>query len=132
MPAIWPRLEGAGLTTMETCGGTPRVILGSPVAGIAKDESIDGTPATEEIKRRDRGAPEFSTLPRKFKAAITGQPDVAHEVHDVAFVGVHHPDHGPGFDVWVGGGLSTNPMIGQRLGAWVPVGEVPEVWAGVV
>ena len=43
-----------------------------------------------------------------------------------------HPEHGPGFDLWVGGGLSTNPMLGQRLGAWVPLEEVPEVWHGVV
>jgi sulfite reductase (ferredoxin) len=45
---------------------------------------------------------------------------------------VIHPDHGPGFDLWVGGGLSTNPMLAQRLGVWVPLHEVPEVWLGVV
>ncbi len=55
-----------------------------------------------------------------------------HEVNDVAFVGVEHPEHGPGFDLWVGGGLSTNPMLGQRVGAWVPLDEVPDVWEGVV
>jgi sulfite reductase (ferredoxin) len=53
--------------------------------------------------------------------------DVAHEINDIAFVGVNHPEHGPGFDLWVGGGLSTNPKIGQRLGAWVPLDEVPDV-----
>jgi sulfite reductase (ferredoxin) len=132
VPAIWQRLEAVGLTTAEACGDTPRVILGSPLAGISADEVIDGTPAIEEIRRRYVGDPAFSNLPRKFKTAISGLPDVAHEVHDVAFVGVEHPSHGPGFDVWVGGGLSTNPKIGQRLGAWVPRDEVPEVWAGVV
>jgi len=132
MPTIWEKLEAAGLTTMEACGDCPRVILSSPVAGIAADEVIDPTPAIEEIKRRYIGAPEFSNLPRKFKSAITGLQDVAHEVHDIAFVGVQHPEYGPGFDLWVGGGLSTNPMIGQRLGAWVPLDEVPDVWAGVV
>jgi sulfite reductase (ferredoxin) len=132
MPAIWGKLEAAGMTTMEACGDSPRVILGSPVAGISTDEVIDGTPAIEEIKRRYVGNREFSNLPRKFKTAISGLPDVAHEIHDVAFVGVVHPEHGPGFDVWVGGGLSTNPMIGQRLGAWVPLGEVPDVWAGII
>jgi sulfite reductase (ferredoxin) len=132
MPTIWAALEDAGLTTMEACGDSPRVILGSPVAGIAEDEIIDGTPAIQEIKRRYIGDKEFSNLPRKFKTAVSGLPDVAHEVHDVAFVGVDHPEHGPGFDVWVGGGLSTNPMIGQRLGAWVPLEEVADVWAGVV
>jgi sulfite reductase (ferredoxin) len=132
MPTIWAALENAGLTTMEACGDSPRVILGSPVAGIAEDEIIDGTPAIQEIKRRYIGDKDFSNLPRKFKTAVSGLPDVAHEVHDVAFVGVAHPEHGPGFDVWVGGGLSTNPMIGQRLGAWVPLEEVADVWAGVV
>ena len=134
VPAIWERLEAVGLSTMEACGDTPRVILGSPVAGVAADEILDGTAAVEEITRRFIGDKAFSNLPRKFKTAISGSPllDVAHEINDVSFVGVVHPEHGPGFDVWVGGGLSTNPMLAQRLGAWVPLGEVAEVWAGVV
>jgi sulfite reductase (ferredoxin) len=134
VPEIWRRIEAVGLSTTEACGDTPRVVLGSPVAGIAADEIVDGTPAIQEIQRRFIGAPEFSNLPRKFKTAISGSPlqDVEHEVNDVSFVGVVHPEHGPGFDLWVGGGLSTNPMLAQRLGAWVPLGEVADVWAGVV
>jgi sulfite reductase (ferredoxin) len=134
MPEIWRRLESVGLSTTEACGDTPRVILGSPVAGIAADEIIDGTPAIDEIHRRVVGNKAYSNLPRKFKTAVSGSPqlDVAHEINDVAFVGVHHPDHGPGFDVWVGGGLSTNPKIGVRLGAWVPLEEIPDVHEGIV
>ena len=134
VPEIWSRLEAVGLTTAEACGDTPRVILGSPVAGIAADEVIDGTPAVREILAKYIGSPEFSNLPRKFKTAISGSPslDVAHEVNDVSFVGVQHPEHGPGFDVWVGGGLSTNPMFAQRLGVWVALEDVPDVWKGVV
>ena len=134
VPTIWEKLSAVGLDTMEACGDTPRVILGSPVAGIAADEIVDGTPAIDEIKRRWVGTKEFSNLPRKFKSAISGSPalDVAHEINDISFVGVDHPDHGPGFDLWVGGGLSTNPMLAVRLGAWVPLAEVPEVWAGVI
>ncbi|MDX2847435.1 MULTISPECIES: nitrite/sulfite reductase [Streptomycetaceae] len=131
---IWRRLEAVGLSTTEACGDTPRVILGSPVAGIAEDEIVDGTWAVDEAHRRIVGNKEFSNLPRKFKSAISGSPllDVAHEINDVAFVGVRHPEHGPGFDVWVGGGLSTNPKIGVRLGAWVPLEEVPDVFEGVI
>ena len=132
VPAIWAKLEGLGLSTTEACGDTPRVILGSPVAGIAAGEGVDPEPAIRAILDRYIGSPEFSNLPRKFKTAISWQQDVAHEVNDVSFVGVVHPEHGPGFDVWVGGGLSTNPKIAQRLGAWVPLDEVPEVWAAVV
>ena len=133
VPAIWERLEAAGLTTIEACGDSPRPFLGSPVAGIAKDEIIDGTAALEEIKRRALNNPEFSNLPRKFKTALTGHPshDTAPEVNDVSFVGSVHPEHGPGFDVWVGGGLSTNPMLAQKLGVWVPLDEVADIWEGV-
>ncbi|MEV7884664.1 nitrite/sulfite reductase [Streptomyces sp. NPDC002817] len=134
VPEIWNRLEAVGLSTTEACGDCPRVVIGSPVAGIAEDEIIDGTWAIDEIHERYIGSKEFSNLPRKFKTAISGSPllDVVHEINDVAFVGVEHPEHGPGFDVWVGGGLSTNPKLGVRLGAWVPLEEVPDVWAGVI
>lgn len=132
MPAIWERLESVGLLTTEACGDTPRVILGSPVAGISADEEIDPTPAIREILDRYIGSPEFSNLPRKFKTAISWQQDIAHEINDVSFIGSVHPEHGPGFDVWVGGGLSTNPKIAQRLGTWVSVDEIPEVWAGII
>ncbi len=133
VPAIWDRLEAVDLTTAEACGDTPRVILGSPVAGIAADEIVDGTPAIQEIHRRYIGDPAFSNLPRKYKTAISGSPiqDVAHEVNDVSFVGVRGYDGRPGFDLWVGGGLSTNPMLAVRLGAFVPLEDVPVVWAGV-
>jgi sulfite reductase (ferredoxin) len=131
VPEIWQRLEAVGLQTTEACGDTPRVVLGSPLAGESLDEVIDGTPAIEEIVRRYIGKPEYANLPRKYKTAISGLQDVCHEVNDVAFVGVNHPEHGPGFDLWVGGGLSTNPMLGQRVGAWVPLAEVPDVWEGV-
>jgi sulfite reductase (ferredoxin) len=132
MPEIWRRLDEVGLQTTEACGDCPRVVLGSPLAGESLDEVIDGTPAIDEIVKRYIGKKEYSNLPRKFKTAISGLQDVVHEVNDVAFIGVNHPEHGPGFDLWVGGGLSTNPMLGQRVGAWVPLDEVPDVWEGVV
>lgn len=134
VPEIWNRLEGVGLSTVTACGDTPRVMIGSPVAGIAEDEIIDGTPALEEMKRRVLNNPAYSNLPRKFKTAISGSPvlDVVHEINDVAFVGVVHPEHGPGFDLWVGGGLSTNPKLGVRLNAWVPIEDVPDVYEGVI
>ncbi len=134
VPEIWRRLEDVDLSSTEACGDTPRVVLGSPVAGVAADEIIDGTPAVEAIVERVVGDPQFANLPRKFKSAVSGSPrqDVAHEINDVSFVGVLHPERGPGFDVWVGGGLSTNPMLAQRLGAWVPLDEVADVFVGII
>ncbi|UYK41655.1 nitrite/sulfite reductase [Microbacterium terricola] len=133
MPEIWRRLEAVGLGTTEACGDVPRVILGSPVAGISADELIDPTPQIDEITERFIGDPSLANLPRKFKSAITGHPsqDVVHEINDVAFVAIDHPAHGVGYDLWVGGGLSTTPRLGERLGAFVPAERVAEVWHGV-
>ena len=131
VPEIWRRLDEVGLQTTEACGDCPRVVLGSPLAGESLDEVIDPTWAVDEIVRRYIGKPEYADLPRKYKTAISGLQDVAHEINDIAFIGVNHPEHGPGLDLWVGGGLSTNPMLAQRLGVWVPLQEVPEVWEAV-
>ncbi|RLK46560.1 nitrite/sulfite reductase [Microbacterium telephonicum] len=133
MPEIWRRLEAVGLGTTEACGDVPRVILGSPVAGISVDELIDPTPQIEQIQSRFIGDPTLSNLPRKFKSAITGHPshDVVHEINDVAFVAVEHPELGVGYDLWVGGGLSTTPRLGERLGTFVSPDRVSEVWHGV-
>ncbi|MEU8260160.1 nitrite/sulfite reductase [Micromonospora sp. NPDC048999] len=132
VPEIWRRLEEVGLQTTEACGDCPRIVLGSPVAGVARDEVVDPTPAIDEIVRRYVGDKSFSNLPRKFKTSISWLVDTPYEANDIAFLGVEHPEHGPGFDLWVGGGLSTNPMLAKRLGVWVPLHEVPDVWAGVV
>src|ERR1700754_2755926 len=132
MPEIWRRLEAVGLETTEACGDCPRVVLGSPVAGVATTEVIDPTPAIDEITDRYAGAPRYSNLPRKFKTSISWLVDTPYEVNDVSFIGVQHPEHGPGFDLWVGGGLSTNPRLAERLGVWVPLNEIPDVWEAVV
>lgn len=133
VPEMWEALEAVGLSTTEACGDSPRNMLGCPVAGIDGDEVIDATPALMETHRRYVGDPAFSNLPRKYKTAISGCSALCttHEINDVSFVGVSGPDSEPGFDLWAGGGLSTNPMLAKRLGAFVRPEQVPEVWAGV-
>ncbi len=133
VPAIWNELEAVGLSTTEACGDTPRTMLGCPVAGIDAGELVDATPHLLATERRFVGDPAFSNLPRKFKTAMSGcaAQCTAHEINDVSFVGVLGPDGTPGFDLWVGGGLSTNPKLAVRLGTFVTPAQVPQVWAGV-
>ena len=109
------------------------MILGSPVAGVAETEVIDPTEAIHEINARFVGDPSLANLPRKFKSSISWLPDTPYESNDIALVGVIHPDHGPGFDLWVGGGLSTNPRLaggsacGCRCpgpGLWLPCAQL--------
>jgi sulfite reductase (ferredoxin) len=135
VPIVWDRLAEVGLSSVQACGDVPRNILGCPVAGIDAAEVLDATRALRATEAVAAGNPEFANLPRKYKSAISGCAVhcVPHEVNDVSFVGVPSPWPGgePGFDLWVGGGLSTNPMLAQRLGAFVTPDRVPAVWAGV-
>ena len=134
VPAIWRILEAVGLETTEACGDTPRVIMGCPLAGLDADELIDATPEIAAISDKFIGDPSLSNLPRKFKSSISGcaAQCTHHEINDIAFAAVRHPETGEvGYDLWVGGGLSTNPMIAKRLGAFVRPDQVPEVWKAV-
>ncbi|MGH2810227.1 MAG: nitrite/sulfite reductase, partial [Actinomycetota bacterium] len=72
MPRIWDAIESVGLTTCEACGDTPRNMIGCPLAGVDKDEIIDGTPYLMAAHKRFVGDPAFSNLPRKFKTSIAG------------------------------------------------------------
>ena len=134
MPAIWRRLESVGLTTAMACGDAPRALIGCPVAGRDADEIVDASEVTQAVAKRAVGNPEYANLPRKFKTSISGcarqcaQP----EVNDVAFVGVHGPGGEAGFDLWVGGGLGSNPHFAQRLGVFVAPDRVPDAWEAVV
>jgi sulfite reductase (ferredoxin) len=133
VPTIWQKLDAVGLSTLEACGDCPRVMLGCPLEGVAHDSVLDAGPALRAIVEKYLGDPAFSNLPRKYKTSVSGcaRHCTNHEINDCAFVGVIGPDGTPGFDLWVGGGLSTNPRFAERLGVFVRAEEVPEVWAGV-
>ena len=134
VPEIWQRLEAVGLMTTDACGDAPRVIVGCPLAGVDGAEFLDATGAIREVTAKYIGDPVFANLPRKFKTSISGCAVhcTNHEINDIAFVGVTHPELGVGYDLWVGGGLSTNPKLGLRLGAFVEPSRVSEVWEGVI
>ncbi|MEU8123463.1 nitrite/sulfite reductase [Spirillospora sp. NPDC049024] len=133
VPAIWEALEAVGLHTTEACGDVPRVIIGCPLAGIAADEVIDATRDLREIHDKYIGSPEFSNLPRKYKTAMSGCTShcTVHEINDIAFVGVVNEAGETGYQVFVGGGLSTNPMFAQSLGVFVKPEQTSVVWHAV-
>jgi sulfite reductase (ferredoxin) len=133
VPTIWEKLEAVGLSTTEACGDTPRVMLGCPLEGVSETSVIDARETLADLVKTYVGDPRFSNLPRKFKTSVSGCADhcTNHEINDVSFVGVIGPDGSAGYDVWVGGGLSTNPMFAQRLGVFARPDQVAAVWEGV-
>ena len=133
VPAIWSELEAVGLSTTEACGDTPRNLLGCPLAGIDASEIVDASEVLSEANAALVGDPAFSNLPRKFKISISGCAHQCgqHEINDIGLVGAVGPDGTAGYDVWVGGGLSTNPMFAQRLGTFVVPDQVVPVVLGI-
>lgn len=131
VPEIWRRLEAVGLTTTEACGDTPRGMLNCPLAGILEDEVLDASDVMAETVAKYVGSPEFSNLPRKWKTSMSGCVDhcTEPEIDDISFVGVVNDDGEAGYDLWVGGGLSTNPMFAKRIGVFVRPDQVTDVWA---
>jgi sulfite reductase (ferredoxin) len=134
IPEIWERLESVGLQTVDACGDTPRNILGCPLAGVDADEVIDGTPYVVQLNELIVNNHElFSNLPRKYKPSVTGcrHQCAVHEANDVSFVGNQLDDGSVGFDLWVGGGLSSTPRFAERLGVFVTPEQVEDVFVGV-
>src|ERR1700730_3148773 len=104
----------------------------STTAGIDASEYLDATPYVLAVSRRLTGTKEFSNLPRKYKISITGCTHRcgADELNDIGAV-AHRVDGQVGFDVLVGGGLSTTPYMGQSLGALVLPGELEQVCVAI-
>lgn len=133
MPEIWDMIEGVGLSTTEACGDTPRNFLGCPLAGIDANEILDATPQIMASHLRLVGNPEFSNLPRKYKISISGCAAgcAQHDINDLSLLGARDASGAAGFDLWVGGGLGTNPHFAQRLNAFVRPDQVEDVVVGV-
>lgn len=120
VPEVFSKLAAVGVTTSGACGDDTRNITACPVAGIDKNEIIDGTPVLMAVNKHMTDNREFSNLPRKFKISISGcrihcsQPDI----NCVGIFGLEREVNGKleaGFGMKVGGGLSSSPHLAQTL-----------------
>jgi sulfite reductase (ferredoxin) len=131
LPEVVDALNAIGLSPKGACGDVVRNVTGCPLAGLAADELIDASPIAREIAKLLIANPDFVNLPRKFKISATGCPDWCNypEVNDVALTAVER--HGEvGFSLRVGGGLSKEPHLAQRLDAFIrPEQAIPVVKA---
>src|SRR5918997_399581 len=131
---IFERLDRVGLTTAGACGDITRNVVGCTVAGLAHDEIVDGHATAEAIHRYMLGNKLYSNLPRKFKVSVTGcAEDCARGlINDIALSAAIAEDGTRGFNVRVGGGLSSSPRFARSIDVFVTPEEAPEVVAGVV
>lgn len=123
--AIRQALAAAGLSSVEACGDVPRTILGNPLMGVDPEELLDTTQLVEETYRFFLGNRDFSNLPRKFKVSISANPHDAGfaRINDLAFVPARRAGE-TGFHAYVGGGLSAEPYLAQKLPFFLRAAEV--------
>src|SRR4051794_12426490 len=109
VPEIFRRLEAAGLTTSGACGDITRNVVGCTLAGIGHEQVVDGHATAQAIHEFFLDNKLYSNLPRKYKISVTGcREDCARGlINDIALSGAVHPEAGPGFNIRVGGGLSS-------------------------
>lgn len=132
IPRVIEKMNSVGLTTVGACGDITRNVAGCPVAGLDPDEIYDSRGVVEDITRYFLGNKEFSDLPRKYKITIGGCTHQCHqpEINDVGISAVRRPKNGGwevGFHVRVGGGLSTQPHLSQKLDMFVKPEQVTDV-----
>ncbi|MCC7493801.1 MAG: hypothetical protein IT204_15705 [Fimbriimonadaceae bacterium] len=137
IPTIFATLANVGITTVEACGDVPRTVVGCPVHGVDRQELIDARWVQQDVEQLYVGNPEFSNLPRKFKVSVSGcgircaQP----EINDIGVAAVRRERAGGrseiGFDISVGGGLSTVPRLATRLEAFLQPWQVRPVCGAI-
>jgi len=134
LPVVIAKLNAVGLSTVGACGDITRNICGCPVAGIDPNELYDTRAIVEEVSEYFVGNKEYSDLPRKYKISISGCPIHCNqpEINDLGIQAVRHPVTGEvGFQVRVGGGLSTSPHFAQILDLFIKPEQVKDICIGV-
>ncbi|WP_146590236.1 nitrite/sulfite reductase [Puniceibacterium confluentis] len=121
IPDMLDALGEVQMHAIQTSGNTIRNVTADHFAGAAADEIADPRPVAELIRQWSTDHPEFQSMPRKFKIAVTGS---AHDravirAHDI---GLRIVERGGarGFEVLVGGGLGRTPMIGKVITDFLP------------
>src|SRR4051794_19879916 len=129
VPDIFARLDAVGLTTAGACGDITRNVVGCTLAGIGHDQIVDGHATAEAVHQHFLGNRLYSNLPRKFKISVTGcAEDCARGlINDVALSGAIADDGTRGFNLRVGGGLSSHPRFARWIDVFVTPEETPEV-----
>ena len=127
------KLDEVGLTTREACGGTVRNVTACALAGVCDGSAFDVTPYGRAVTRHFLRNPICQALPRKFKIALSGCGDDCAQgaINDVAILArVRNSERG--FEIRVGGGLSTSPEDAHPLESFVPADRLLPVLEAVV
>lgn len=128
----WPALENAPdilaelaqveMHAIQTSGSCIRSITTDQFAGVAADEIVDPRPYAEVLRQWSSLHPEFATLPRKFKFAVSGSAEdrAVIRCHDIGLEFYRGAAGEVLVRVFAGGGMGRTPMIGQVINDALP------------
>lgn len=130
-------LTEIGLSPKGACGDVVRNVTGCPIAGLDHHELLDASPLAVKVAHYLTANPEFYNLPRKFKISITGCPLWCSypEINDLALTAIKRTVNGVdeiGYTLRIGGGLSSEPHIAERIPAFIPQEKAMDVITAVV
>ena len=126
IPAIWEKLRGIDLRSLQTGIDNVRNVNGCPLAGLTQHELFDASPVVHDLDRvlvGLRGNPEFTNLPRKFNVTVTGCLDncTHNESQDVALVPAKKGGR-VGFNVLVGGKMGSGGFtVASHLNVFIEI-----------
>jgi ferredoxin-nitrite reductase len=132
VPAIWEKLQGVDLRSLQTGIDNVRNINGCALAGLTPHELFDASPVVHELDGiivGARGNPEFTNLPRKFNISVTGCLDncTHDESQDIALVPARKGGR-VGFNVLVGGKMGSGGFtIASHLNVFVEIYQAAAV-----
>jgi ferredoxin-nitrite reductase len=132
VPAIWEKLRGVDLRSLQTGIDNVRNINGCALAGLTPHELFDASPVVHDLDRLivgTRGNPEFTNLPRKFNISVTGCLDncTHDESQDIALVPAKKGGR-VGFNVLVGGKMGSGGFtIASHLNVFVEIYQATAV-----
>ncbi len=138
VPAVWEKLEAAGVTTRSAGGDTMRNISGCPVAGKDKNEVVETLPLLDRFQEEIRGDNALCNMPRKFNISITGTTDggAQDSINDIGLEPAKKEvgdEEIMGFNVRVGGGLGgRKPRVARAIDVFVEPDNAYEVVRGFV
>ncbi len=121
MPDVLDALADVQMHAIQTSGNCIRNVTSDHLAGANSDEIEDPRPWCEIIRQWSTFHPEFSSLPRKFKIAVTAATHdrAAVRVHDIGLHMKRNAEGKVGFEFIVGGGLGRTPYVGHTIREWI-------------
>lgn len=132
VPAIWEKLQGVDLRTLQTGIDNVRNINGCAMAGLTPHELFDASGVVRELDGiivGSKGNPEFTNLPRKFNIVVTGCLDncTHSESQDIALIPAKKRER-LGFNVLVGGKMGSGGFtIASHLNVFVEIYQATRV-----